>query len=130
MHHKHIFSFGIILTLALGVVKLALGKLLGVDSSLFHYLVWAASFAGAAFLARRLGVINYLEAIYVDLLWLFLAIFTDWLITLKLLGLGLFESRWPRWSYLFLAVGIFFFHQKRHVQIRKELAAKKPSQGH
>ena len=92
------------------------GGMGGVGDYIYFILVMAV----AAALVRRLGVINFLEAIMVLVLWLSMDLLLDLLITAFVLGLSMF-GWWQLWAgYFFMVFVIFFFHKKRHVHIRHE----------
>lgn len=73
-------------------------------------------------LTKRLGVINFLEAIFILFFWFFLDLFSDFIITGVFTGVSIF-SKWQLWvGYLAMMVCVFAFHKKRHIHIRKEQA--------
>lgn len=84
----------------------------------------------AIFCGRKLGVINYLEAMLVAGVWTFFSLFFEFFIIVSLYGFSL-HKRWEFWvGYLAVALSIFIFHKKRHVVIRKELVAHHAHHGH
>ena len=95
-----------------------LGSAGGTGDYIFFFLVIVI----AAALVRRLGVLNFLEAIMILVLWFVLDALLDLLITAFVLGIVMF-SWWQLWvGYALMMATIFFFHKKRHVHIRREQA--------
>ncbi len=111
------FQWLFFLVLKLGHFKFGwFGGMGGAGDYVYFLLVMAVAVA----LVRRLGVINFLEAIMVLVLWLSMDLLLDLLITAFVLGLSMF-GWWQLWAgYFFMVFGIFFFHKKRHVHIRHE----------
>jgi hypothetical protein len=104
-------------------VKVLFFKILNLTGDSLEYIFWLVLAVTAVALVRRLGVINYLEAAFVAIMWFLSNLFFDLLITIQILGVGLL-SKWQLWiGYIILMLAIFFFHKKRHVEIRKEQAA-------
>ncbi len=123
MTSKRLFFLGLILWLILAIVKYFFFLYLDLNSLLvqiiFGFLVVVCTMA----CARRLGVINYLEACLAGFVWFFIALVLDFLITQRFIGLSLFAN-WILWAgYALVLVSVLFFHKKRHVAIRKEHAA-------
>ena len=113
------FQWFFFLILRLGYFKFAWFAGLGAVGDYVYFLLIAAI---AAALVRRLGVINFLEAIMVLVLWFVLDALLDLLVTAFALGLGMF-ARWQLWAgYFFMMFAIFFFHKKRHIHVRHEQA--------
>lgn len=70
-------------------------------------------------LIRRIGIINYFEAMYVILIWVVGDLLIDLIVTSNYTGTSIFSSS-VYWSGIVaLAAGSFFLHKKRHVAIRK-----------
>lgn len=71
-------------------------------------------------LVRRVGTINFLEAIFICFFWFCAFVFLDLIVTSAFLGVDIFKN-WGFWvGYLIMVLVAFLFHKKRHVQIRKE----------
>lgn len=113
------FQWFFLLALKLGYFKFGwLGPVGGVGD--YAYFLLAMVIAAA--LVRRLGVINFLEAIMVMILWFAMDALLDLLFTAFILGLAMF-GWWQLWAgYFFMLFAIFFFHKKRHIHIRHEQA--------
>jgi hypothetical protein len=120
---KKIFLFLFLQLIILLAVKLVFFKVFNVTSDGAEYFYWVVLAIVGVALVRRLAVINYLEAAFVALLWFLFNVFFDLIVTARFLGIGMF-GKWQLWvGYLVLILSIFFFHRKRHVEIRKEQAA-------
>jgi len=123
MTAKKFFLFLILQLLLLLGIKLLFFKAFGITDVFMEYAYWALIAVVVVAMARRLGVMNYLEAIFVAVTWFLANLFFDLIITGALLGYSMF-TRWQLWvGYLIMMLSIFVFHKKRHVQIRKEQAA-------
>ncbi len=85
---------------------------------------WTATAIVAAAMVRRLGVINYMEAVFVMIVWSVGDAFSDLLITSLITGLDIFSdvSYWA--SLGVMNVVIFLVHKKRHIQVRHEFHAQ------
>ena len=73
----------------------------------------------AALLIRTVGVMNYLEAIFIAVVWLVLDFVVDALVTYPLSGIGIFSSALLWVGYSFMMLSVIVFHQKRHIAIRR-----------
>lgn len=87
----------------------------------WEFLYWAACAVIAAALVRRLGVINFLEAIFAAGFWFVGDLFLDFFIILPLSGLSIFRTPALWGGYLTMVLFVFFMHKKRHVHLRKQL---------
>jgi hypothetical protein len=123
MTFTRFFGFGALLWILLAILKAVFLKVFNLDSFflqvLFGFLVFVISMA----CARRLGFINYLEGALVSVVWTIGIIIFDFFILLPFLGWVVFGKVVLWAGYLLVALSIFLFHKKRHVQIRRELAA-------
>lgn len=72
-------------------------------------------------LSRRFGAINFIEAIFIALVWIFEILILDSLIAKKLFAGAVFRSGHYWWSFLVLLLAVFFLHKKRHIEVRKRL---------
>ncbi len=125
MTFKRLIVLSLIQCVLLVLLKLVFFKLVGETEFFSEALYVLLTLVVVIACARRLGVINFLEAMFVAGLWFFLDIIFDLLITSNLASVSIFKS-WHFWTgYLALLLGVFFFHKKRHVEIRKEHAAHK-----
>ncbi|PIR96518.1 MAG: hypothetical protein COT92_00610 [Candidatus Doudnabacteria bacterium CG10_big_fil_rev_8_21_14_0_10_42_18] len=85
-----------------------------------QYLVfWILVIVLATIFARKLGVINYFEAIFIAVVWTVMALVSDLMVLTNILDYNIY-SLWQFWvGYLLLPLAVFFFHRKRHVELRK-----------
>lgn len=119
---KKFFIFLLLQLLLLLAVKLVFFKIFSLSGGFIEYVYWAVLAIVGVALVRRLGVLNYLEAAFVAVVWFLFSLLFDFLVTRRFLGTGMF-SLWQLWAgYLILMLAIFSFHKKRHVEIRKEQA--------
>jgi hypothetical protein len=83
------------------------------------FIFWIAVIVVSTALVRRLGILNYLEAGFISFCWTFGNILVDFLITKPFVPEKMF-STWQYWiGALLLIMSVFFFHKKRHVELRK-----------
>ncbi len=123
MTFKKFFGYGFLAWLLTVAIKVLFFKFTGIDTLfaqvLFGFLICLATLA----CCRRLGVINYLEGLMTAIVWLLLSLLGDFLVIVPIVGYEPYK-RWPFWAgYLLFGLTIFFFHKKRHVHVRRELAA-------
>ncbi len=123
MTFSRFFGFGFVLWILLALLKGWFLNTLNFSLIYIQFVFLILVFIVSLGCSRRLGVINYLEGASVAVLWTLGVVFGD-LIFLRAIFL------WPVFShlsifvsYLVTGLAIFFFHKKRHIQIRKELAA-------
>ncbi len=121
MTPKRFLLLGFALVFALGVIKFLFINILVGDNVAFYYTEWTLIALASIAAARRLGIINYLEAILAAGMWWLFALVFDFLITSALVGFDMFRTRELWIGYLVMVVVIFIFHKKRHVKLRHEL---------
>lgn len=121
MAPKHFLLLGFVLTLVLGAIKFVFYNVLAGDSAVFNYVEWALIVLAAIAAVRRLGIINYLEAIFAAVCWWLFSLIFDFLITSAFAGLEIFRDVHLWIGYLVMMLAIFLFHKKRHVQLRHEM---------
>ncbi len=125
MTYAKLLGFGGVLIITLLVLKIVLIGLFAWEGSiLLPLLFWLLVGALAVAAARRLGVITMLEAVVVICFWLLVQLILDVLIAGPVLGFGIFLDPDLAIGYLVFALSILFFHKKRHVLRRDELAQK------
>ncbi len=83
---------------------------------ILYYVVLAAVCIA---IVRRLGALNYFEAILLTIIWLVLNILLDLLITQAIINKGVFGNGHFWISYLVMPIVLFIFHKKVHVEARK-----------
>ena len=91
------------------------------NAGLQKILFWVITMVLAAAFVRRMGVINYLEAIFIAITWTLLDMFFDLIITSLYVkgGVGIFAQTSLWIGYFILALTVFLVHKKRHIAIRK-----------
>lgn len=123
MGNKKLLLLTLLQVILATAAKVIFFKAFNFQSSLDFYVYWAVTAAIAAALARRFGVINYLEALLICALWVIVDGFADLIFTSNLAGLQIF-SHWPLWTgYIVTFLSVFLGHKKRHMHIRKEQRA-------
>lgn len=120
MTFKKFIGFGILLWLFLAVIKVAFLKVFSLTNPYYEYVFWLLLVIFTISLSRRLGHINFLEAMLVAVFWFLVNLILDFIITSPFVGF-LILGRWQVWvGYALMMLAIFFFHKKRHIQIRHE----------
>lgn len=120
MSFSKFFLFGILLWLLLSLLKGLFLQALNLQVWPLQVLFIFATIIISMACARRLGVINYLEAGLVAFLWTAGVLIVDLMLLYAVLKLPVFSGITQWLSYGAVATGIFFFHKKRHVHIRHE----------
>ena len=126
MTFKKLLQFGFMLAIFEVAIKILFYRSFDWGSvTLPHYLFWGISIIfGIAFI-RRMGVITYLEALVVCGVWIFIWLVLDLFTAAGLLGYGIFLDFAFLLNYLFVILAMFMFHNKRHVETRRQLAQQK-----
>lgn len=126
MTFTKLFGFGLVLSLLLVAVKVFLYRTFNWEDVVIpHYFFWGMSFIASIVTIRMLGDISYLEAIMVSGVWLFMWLILDVIISARLLGYEIFLDPFFLINYLVVTLGMFLFHKKMHVAVRRRLAQKK-----
>jgi succinate-acetate transporter protein len=119
-----LFGYGIVFAILTGLLRLLAANVFNTSNIAVDAVLWVVLVVIAVATSRRLGVINYLEAMVTAVLWLVFSLTFDALCIARFIT----PSLWQRTeTYVGYAVGmlaIFLFHQKRHVAIRRERAQK------
>jgi len=117
-----LFYLSFLQWLLLTIIKIAYFKDFLFTGGIANVLYWLFTAIVAIAIVRRLGVMNFLEAIFVLIFWFLMDLFLDLVITAIFTGISIFRE-WQLWfGYLILVLVVFAFHKKRHIQIRKEHA--------
>jgi len=116
--------------LALTLLKFWLFKYPFADYGLQILIFWAAVGVVSVAIIRRFGVINYLEALFLMVAWSIGDLFLDLAILSNFTGTSIFYKTEYWASFLVLNVGVFVFHKKRHLQVRKMLHDRDHGQKH
>ncbi len=104
------------------LTKLLFLNVLNVDNVFIHYGMLVAIMLIAIAVVRRMGVLNYLENIFLIIVWLITSIIVDFVITTSFTGRDVFKT-WYFWlAYLAMCLAMFLFHKKSHVELRKMMA--------
>ena len=131
MTFRSFFFYSFLQWLLLAILKVAFFRndFLG-NAGLQNLLFLALTFMVVVACVRRLGVVNYLEAILIIFVWVVGNALGDLIITSIYTGIGIF-SMWSLWvGYLVSALTIMLLHKKRHIEIRKEQHAHHHGHGH
>jgi hypothetical protein len=91
---------------------------------------WVLSAIIAIALVRRLGIISYLEAMFVMAVWSLSGMLIDLLITSAAAGLGIFYQTAYWFGFVAMDAAIFVFHKKRHLHVRHLLHEKAHGHAH
>ncbi len=114
------------------IIKYGLIMWVGMLFLKFVFLSWLGIFSWRAWVyfililllsrkvSRQFGVINILEAGFIGIIWAVIILFLDSLFGKRFIDPQVFASSGYWWSYLAMFVSVFFLHNKRHIQIRKE----------
>ncbi len=100
-------------------LKVVYFKGLFFSGAALDYAYWAAIAIVATALVRRFGVINYLEAFFVVIVWVSTDLLLDLMVTSGIVGLSIFSNIQMWTGYLVMAIFIVFCNKTRHVAIRK-----------
>lgn len=118
MHFGKITIFGIILWVFLIAEKYLFFEILAFSAVWQAWVYYILIFIFVRIISRRLGVINFLEAIFVSLVWLLIVLILDSFIAKQFLSEEIFQSSNYWWTYLSIFIAVFFLHKKRHIYIR------------
>lgn len=103
---------------------------LNLDSVYILIVFWLSVALITIACVRRVGVMNYLEAMLIMGFWLFFSLLIENITLAVLLGNDIYREPALWISYLVMILSIFLFHKKRHVEIRKIQAANAPAKHH
>ena len=97
---------------------------LNIETLVARIGLWVILAIIAIAVVRRMGVLNYLEAFLITIVWLVVSLLTDLVITTTLTGREVYTT-WYFWiSYLVVILAIIIFHKKSHVEVRKQFQNK------
>lgn len=119
-------TFTIVVLFLTTVVKVFFVTVLDINNLFLVYIMWALLALITIACVRRIGVINYVESALIIVFWVFFSMFFDLLIVYSLTGPGIYSRAWLWGSYLAVALMVFLFHKKRHVEIRRIKRATAP----
>lgn len=132
MHFGKVLVLGFILWPLVLADRYVFFELLGASAAWQAWIYYILLIIFARVISRRLGVINFVEAIFSALIWLLMILLLDSFIvkSLNLLPDEVFRSEHYWWSYVAILVAVFFLHKKRHIQVRKLLHEKHHGHGY
>lgn len=68
---------------------------------------------------RRMGVLNYIESLFLVGVWVITTLIADFLITANWVGRDIYGS-WQYWfTHVVIILALLIFHKKLHVEVRK-----------
>jgi hypothetical protein len=116
------FIIGTIICISLiTIIKLVFILALNMNSPYVVYVMLILIAIVSTATIRRLGVINYMEALLIILIWLTLELFVDFFIIASFAGLEIYKHLYLWISYFVIAAMVFLLHKKRHVEVRKQM---------
>ncbi len=99
-------------------VKVYFFKNYDFSNALNVYLYWGAIVVITAAFVRRLGIINFLEAFIVCILWFVADSFVDLIFTSGMAGLSIFATRGYWSGHVMMLATILLAHKKKHLYAR------------
>lgn len=124
MTFARFFGLGFVIAILTAFLELVFLNVLNPEALGIKILFWVLLGVVSIALVRRLGVLQYLESFFVILSWLVFSLIVDALFTQQFVAAGFWTNVAVWIGRLVSALAILFFHKKRHVEIRKELAKK------
>lgn len=101
------------------LLKVFFFKSLDLSNSLVIALFYIVFVIAIIAIVRRLGILNYLESIFLSAVWLITSLIVDAVITGTVVGYDMYKT-WTYWlSLLVMIVVVMSFHKKQHVEVRK-----------
>ncbi len=88
--------------------------------AIFYYVIFVIVTIA---IARRAGVLNYMEAFLLMIIWLIGSLIADVIITQNILGSFIFKNLYFWVSYPVFLLAVFIFHKKQHVETRKSMSS-------
>lgn len=124
MSFGKILGLGILFWLLLLGEKFLFLEIFQLSAAWQPYVYYILIVIFSRIISRRLGVINFVEAVFASLVWLLMILILDSFIAKSFMSPKIFTSSNYWWSYLAIFLAVFFLHKKRHIQVRKDLQAK------
>ena len=115
---KKFFVVTLLQAVVLGVLKVLFFKTVDFSSPGWEFFYWGLMAVLAIFLIRAVGFMNYLEAIFIAMVWFVMDFLVDALVVYPLSGQRIFSSLTLWVGYGFFALFVFALHNKRHLAIR------------
>ncbi len=67
---------------------------------------------------RRMGILNYIESIFLVVVWFITTLIVDVAITAQIVGYDIYKT-WYYWlTFVAIILAMMIFHKKLHVQVR------------
>ena len=123
MNFKRVLILGLVAWLLLLGGKILFLQYFGLASTWQVWAYYILILLLMRVLSRALGVLNFLEAQFVGILWALLILLLDSVVAKRFLSDEIFRGAHYWWSYFAVFAGVFFMHKKRHIHIRKEQAS-------
>lgn len=120
MRLPEFFKLGALFVLGLGIIKIFFIEYIGAQSQYSMIAYWGISGVFAVGIIRRGGIINYLEAFAIGIVWTVFCLIFDYIILAGLFfGYTMFLHLYLWIGYFVVFAAIFLLHKKRHVHIRR-----------
>ena len=92
---------------------------LDMDNGLIMAAYYAALVLVTIAVVRRMGILNYVESIFLVGVWFFTILIVDYVITASFIGWDIYKI-WTYWlSLLVILLSVMIFHKALHVQVRR-----------
>ncbi len=121
MSLSNFFKLGLILSVGVAILQVVFGSYLNIQDQSTQLLFFSVIAVFAVIVIRRGGVLNYIEAMVVAGGWCLFLFYLDFIIVSSkyFLTLSMFKQLYIWIGYVVMMLGVFIFHKKRHVHIRK-----------
>ncbi len=101
------------------LLKIFFIRSLNLDSAVIMGLFFTALVVATIAIVRRMGILNYIESIFLAIVWLITSLIVDAAVTAQVVGYDIYKT-WYFWmTYLAIILALMIFHKKLHVQVRK-----------
>lgn len=92
---------------------------LDMDNGLIMAAYYTALVLVTIAVVRRMGILNYVESIFLVGVWFFTILIVDYVITASFIGWDIYKI-WTYWlSILVILLSVMIFHKALHVQVRR-----------
>lgn len=96
--------------------------------NLESWVVTTAFFIALAIVAiatvRRMGILNYIETIFLLGIWILVSLIVDYVVVVSFTSLDIYKT-WTYWlTYIVMILAVMLFHKAFHVQVRNANAKK------
>lgn len=114
-----IFVYGLLYACGIAILKLFSYNVLNIESVFIIIFIYLFILLGGIAMVRRIGIINYLESIIIIIVWLIFSLILDVFTFGFSYNLDVYTKPSFYGTYLIIITAVFFFHKKRHIDIRK-----------